>query len=91
MTPEGIKPIADQIGAPDDPLVIPEWIEEALREDPDIWATFQSFPFFYQRLKVGWINEAGTSPSRLPEAQRRLAYLLKMTGKGKMYGTIPLP
>ncbi|MEZ4987621.1 MAG: YdeI/OmpD-associated family protein [Saprospiraceae bacterium] len=87
MTPAGIAPIADQIGAPDDPFDIPDWIQERLMEEPVIWEYFQSFDQFYQRLKVGWIAEAGL---RKEVAQQRLEYLLKMTRQGKMYGTQPL-
>ncbi len=91
MTPAGIAPIADQIGSPEDPFDIPEWILTELKADEKVWQNFNAFPHFYKRLKIGWIKECGTSPRRLPEAQRRLAYLIKMTEKGKMYGTIPLP
>lgn len=89
MTPAGIEPIQDQIGSPDDPLVMPEWIEKQLQADPDIWAQFNAFPHFYKRLKIGWITEI-RGESRRAEAQKRLDYLLKMTAQGKMYGTMPL-
>lgn len=91
ITPAGYHPsIVEQIGSPDDPLIIPERIKAALQADPDVWEQFQAFDHFYKRLKVGWIVEAGTSKSRLPEAQRRLDYLIKMTKAGKRYGTQPL-
>jgi uncharacterized protein YdeI (YjbR/CyaY-like superfamily) len=88
MTQAGIDPIAEQIGSPDDPLIVPEWIELRLREDLNIWSNFQNFPHFYKRLKVGWILETGKL--RREEAEKRLNYLLKMTAVGKMYGTQPL-
>lgn len=88
MTPAGITPIADQIGSPDDPLEIPEWIAKQLQADQEIWTVFQSFSPFYQRLKIGWIAEP--IRSRREEAQRRLDYLLKMTKAGKQYGTQPM-
>ena len=81
--------IADQIGSPDDPLDIPEFMEKQLKKDKEVWKTFDAFPHFYKRLKVGWIKETGLK-SRMPEAQRRLDYLIKMTASGKMYGTQPL-
>lgn len=88
MTPAGFAPaIVDQIGQPTDPLEIPPWIEKALKTDPEVWNTFQSFSHFYQRLKIGWIAEAGL---RKEVAQQRLDYLIKMTGQGKQYGTQPL-
>ncbi|MCB0642625.1 MAG: YdeI/OmpD-associated family protein [Phaeodactylibacter sp.] len=88
ITPAGIEPIADQIGSPDDPFEIPDWVEAQLREDPEVWANFQDFSHFYRRLKIGWIKECG--PRRQEEAQKRLNYLIKMTRQGKQYGTIPL-
>jgi len=91
MTPAGIAPIADQIGHPDDPFTIPDWILKQLQEDPAVWKQFEKFPHFYKRLKVGWIGETGGKSERhRQEAQRRLNYLIKMTGQGKMYGTFPL-
>ncbi|MEM9823229.1 MAG: YdeI/OmpD-associated family protein [Bacteroidota bacterium] len=87
ILPGATEAIAAQIGTPDDPLIIPEWVEKRLREDPEVWQNFQHFPFFYRRLKIGWITEAG---KRLEEAQKRLNYLVSMTKKNKQYGTQPL-
>ncbi len=87
MTPSGIQAIADQIGSPDEPWEIPNWIVEILQEDPEVWKNFQKFSHFYKRLKVGWILEC--QPSRIEERQKRINYLMKMTKQGKMYGTIP--
>jgi len=89
MTPAGEAPIADQIGSPDDPWEIPDWVQKQLEEDPDVWQQFQAFPYLYRRLKIGWITEPGKN--RREESQKRLNYLIKMTGKGKMYGTVPIP
>ncbi|MBX7243647.1 MAG: YdeI/OmpD-associated family protein [Bacteroidia bacterium] len=86
MTEAGILPVQSQIGSENDPLIIPEWILEQLQADAFIWENFQRFPYFYQRLKIGWIDET----SRTPEAQKRLNYLLKMTSQNKMYGTQPM-
>jgi uncharacterized protein YdeI (YjbR/CyaY-like superfamily) len=88
MTPAGVEPIRDQIGSPDDPFEIPDWIAAQLQADPVVWANFQEFPRLYRRLKIGWITEA-KGVSRQPEAQRRLDYLLKMTAQKKKYGTLP--
>ena len=88
ITPEGIKALGGQIGAPGDPLEMPEWVEEQLKADPEVWENFQQFSYYYKRLKIGWIKECGKR--RQEEAQRRLNYLLKMTKQGKTYGTIPI-
>lgn len=89
MTPAGIAPIEAQIGSPDEPLVIPDWILEQLQADPQVWQNFEAFPHFYKRLKIGWIHDM-LGDSRHPEAQKRLNYLIKMTAQGKRYGTEPL-
>lgn len=89
MTPAGIAPIEDQIGHPDDPLHIPGWILEQLQADQQVWENFENFPHHYKRLRIGWIAEV-RAESRRPEAQKRLDYLIKMTARGKMYGTMPL-
>jgi uncharacterized protein YdeI (YjbR/CyaY-like superfamily) len=88
MTPAGIAPIESQIGSPDEPMDIPEWILEALRRDHQVWQNFEAFPHFYKRLKVNWITEAGQL--RMEEMQKRLNHLLKMTAQGKRYGTEPM-
>jgi len=41
-----------------------------------------------RRLKIGWVTEAGAS--RRSEMEKRLAYLVKNTREGRMYGTMPL-
>lgn len=88
MMPAGIAAIEPQIGSPDDPLHIPDWVQEQLQADESVWATFEAFPHHYKRLKIGWIAEI-KGASRQPEAQKRLNYLIKMTRQGKMYGTMP--
>ncbi|RMG54601.1 MAG: hypothetical protein D6722_28815 [Bacteroidetes bacterium] len=88
MTPAGFAALGDQVGHPDDPFDFPDWVQDQLREDPQVWETFQRFPYLYRRLKIGWIMEA--VPRRREESQKRLDYLIKMTAKGKMYGTVPI-
>lgn len=83
-----LSAIADQVGTPNDPFEIPDWIAEQLQEDPEVWENFQGFDHFYKRLKVGWVLECG--PRRPEESQKRLNYLIKNSKKGKRYGTIPL-
>ncbi len=88
MTEAGLDPIADQLGHPDDPLAMPDWILAVLQADPQVWEIFDAFPHNYKRLKIGWITDI-KGDSRQAEAQKRLDYLIKMTRQGKMYGTIP--
>ncbi len=89
MTEAGLAPIRDQLGSPDEPLDIPDWVLEQLRAEPEVWENFQSFSYLYRRLKIGWIKECGER--RREEAQKRLNYLIKNTRKGKIYGAVPLP
>ena len=89
MTEAGIRPIADQIGKIDDPIPFPDWLREAMQEDPQIWKNFQAFPLAYRRLKIAWVAEL-SSPSRRGEKEKRLNHLLKMTAENKRYGTEPL-
>ncbi|MEM6319022.1 MAG: YdeI/OmpD-associated family protein [Bacteroidota bacterium] len=90
MMSSGESALEGKLGSPDDELLIPDFVEKALKEDPNVWETFKQFPLFYQKLKVGWIVETGLTKSRMPEAEKRLAYLVKMTEKGKRYGSYPM-
>ncbi len=88
MTPAGRAALGDRVGEPTEPTP-PEWMEEALRADPEVWTNWTGFPMLYRRLKVGWITEPA-GPSRQPERERRLANLVEKTRQGKRYGTEPL-
>ncbi len=88
ITDVGLRALGDQVGDPLDPLVIPDWVEDRLREDPVVWATFESFPLMYRRLKVKWIIDP--VGNRQDERDKRLAHFIKMTGQGKRYGAEPL-
>lgn len=85
ILPLGVELIKDQLGSPNDPLDIPTFIEEALRQDPVVWENFQQFSHFYRRLRVGWVLEC--LKQRPDEALKRLEYLVKMTAQNKRYGT----
>jgi len=86
-TEAGMEALGDQLGDPSDPLVVPDWMENWLREDPATWATFELFPLMYRRLKVAWITVPAVNRD---EREKRLAHLIKMTSQGKRYGTEPL-
>lgn len=90
MTEIGLAPVADQVGSPEDAFEIPEWLSERLKADEEVWNNFNAFPHFYKRLKVGWIQEIGTAPSRQADKEKRIAHLIKMSKKNKTYGTQPL-
>lgn len=88
MTPAGLAALGDQVGSPDDPWEMPEWIAQQLQADAQLWEAVEELPFFYKRLKIGWIDEPGSL--RQQERQKRLDYFVKMTRAGKRYGTQPL-
>lgn len=88
MNDYALEYIRDQVGSPNDPLEIPDWISKQLKEDAEIWENFQNFSHFYKRLKVNWILEC--YKYRPEESQKRLNYLKKNTKKNKLYGTNPL-
>lgn len=67
------------------PVAIPPDIEKALRRG-NAWDTFQGFPEEYRRIRVAWVDMARSRPE---EFDKRLAYLVRMTQRGKMYGTLP--
>ncbi|MBK8555779.1 MAG: YdeI/OmpD-associated family protein [Lewinellaceae bacterium] len=86
MTAAGLAPIQHLLGSPDDPLLIPDEILQQLQADVEVWTNFQAFPMVYQKIRIGFVLESyRTNPEA---ADKRLAYLIKMTRKNKMYGTM---
>ena len=88
MTPAGLAALGDKVGSPEDPWEMPEWIVEQLQADDELLRKVEALPYFYRRLKFGWIDEPGSL--RQEERQKRLDYFIKMTRAGKRYGTQPL-
>jgi uncharacterized protein YdeI (YjbR/CyaY-like superfamily) len=84
MTDAGIAPIQHLLGEEHAPLVIPQDIEVALRADVEVWKNFQSYPVVYQKVRIGFIGESLDQETSM----KRLEYLIKMTKKNKMYGTV---
>ncbi len=60
-----------------------ETVACALRADPDVWKTFNSFPDLYRRVRVGYIQEVSKNPQ---EFDRRLRNFIKQTAQGRMFG-----
>ncbi|MEM9017422.1 MAG: YdeI/OmpD-associated family protein [Verrucomicrobiota bacterium] len=89
MTAAGEAAVEGRVGEPDDPFEIPDWIERELRRDKEVRSRFEALPRLYRRLRVGYITEADR-PNRRPEAENRLANLIRKTKAGKRYGTEPL-
>ena len=66
-------------------LVIKTDILKSLKEDKKTWENFQKFSESYQRIRIGWIEEARIRPEIF---KTRLRYFLKMTAKNKKYGMV---
>ncbi len=86
MMPAGLAAVGDQLGKEDDPLIIPDDVLQQLTVEDDVWRQFQTFPLNYRKLRIGFVMEC--RKSNLPESDKRLAYLIKMTRLGKQYGTV---
>jgi hypothetical protein len=64
------------------PLVIATDIVAALKHDPAVWKTFNSFDELYRRIRIDLIEEQRKTPA---EFEKRLNALIKATGKGKQF------
>jgi uncharacterized protein YdeI (YjbR/CyaY-like superfamily) len=66
-------------------FAVPADILAALQADPQTWENYQHFPELYQRIRIGYIDEARKQPEVF---QQRLANFLKKTRENKMFGTM---
>lgn len=82
MTPAGMEKIRDRMS---EKFELPPDIVAALKRDPKTWKNFQSFPKWYQRVRVGWLDMSRNHPGIF---QSRLRYFLKMTAQNKRYGHV---
>ena len=80
MTPAGLA------AAPDlDPslFVFEDWVLEALKADEEAWASYNSYPETYRRIRVDFIQHYRQT-GRVEEAQRALERFVKDCHNGKM-------
>lgn len=82
MTEAGMVNIRDKL---EEKFEFASDIAKALKKDPVVWKNFQAFPDSYKKVRVGWIEGARNRPDVF---KTRLNYLIKMTGKKKMYGRV---
>lgn len=82
MTPAGMAVLPDM-----DPchFVFPEWIINALQDDPLAWKHFQEFPDAYKRIKI-WRIQHYEDTHRHDEAVRSLQKFILDTHNGKVQG-----
>ena len=64
-------------------FVIDDDILKALKEDPAVWETFQTFPTLYQHVRIDTIQIKKKQPELF---HSRLQKLIDNTRKGVMYG-----
>lgn len=86
MTEAGLAPVRDQLGSPDDPLVIPEDVALRFQADEIAWENFQKFPILYQKIRIGYVMEC--RKSRPADSDKRLDHLIKKSADNKMFGTM---
>ena len=60
-------------------------ILQALKADAQVWQNFSTYPESYQRIRVGWIENARKRPA---EFDKRLRYFIRMTAANKKYGML---
>ena len=64
-------------------FVIDDDILKALKEDPAVWETFQTFPMLYQHVRIDTIQIKKKQPELF---RSRLQKLIDNTKEGRMYG-----
>ncbi len=64
-------------------LVVAKDILDAIKADKQAWANYRKLSPAYKRIRIGFIEGARNRPA---EFQKRLAYFIKMTAKGKLFG-----
>lgn len=79
MTPAGAATLPDL----DAPFEIPRDIHAALSAEGEAWAFFSSCSELYQRVRVGYVDEARKQSE---EFARRLTNLLRQSAAGKQFG-----
>lgn len=79
-----IKDVRKTIGVPaEEKFSVPPDILKAIKADKAAWKNFLKFSPSYIRIRVSFIDRSRSRPDFF---QKRLAYFLKMTAKGKTFG-----
>ncbi len=64
-------------------FIVPPDILEAIKTDEKAWTNFQKYSLEYNRIRVGYIEEARNRPD---EFRKRLNNFIKMTAENKQFG-----
>ena len=86
MTQAGLAPIRHLLGSEDDPLVMPDDVAAVFQANAKAWENFNQFSLGYQKLRIGFVMDI--RKANLAISNQRLEYLIKMSEKGKMFGTV---
>lgn len=68
-----------------DSFRIADDIIAALQADAQTWQNFQNFPDYYQRIRIGFIEEMRKQPA---EFEKRLQNFLQKTRQNKQFGVL---
>ena len=82
MTEKGFEALGDAL---ERPFVYPPDIIDALRKSEMIWARFESYPEFYKRIRIGYINEVRRSQN---DFEKRLDSFIKAIKEDRFIGTL---
>jgi uncharacterized protein YdeI (YjbR/CyaY-like superfamily) len=90
MTKAGLEAVAHAFDPKKDAdggdVILPPYIEIALKENDAAWENYLKFPDTYKRVRIQYIE---TRKRHGPEhVQRALGYFIKMTAANKRYGFI---
>ena len=81
MTPAGLAALGDVLA--EEFQIAPD-ILSALQSDATTYRHFEAFPDYYQRIRIGFIEEVRKQPAVF---EKRLVYFLKMTAQNQRFGT----
>ena len=88
MTKAGLAALAHVFDPAENaaPLVVPPYIQRALKGSPGAWEHFQRFPERYRRIRVAYIESQKRHGKQ--QHQRALRHFVNMTAKNKRFGFI---
>ncbi len=66
-------------------FTIADDIQNALKEDAEVWENFQNFPAVYQRIRIGYIEEMRKQPEVFAT---RLGNFISKTRANKLFGSL---
>ena len=80
MKPAGMEKIRARM---DEKFAPGKDVLAALKANRAAWKNFNAFPEWYQRIRVGWIENSRHTPDLF---ESRLRYLIKMSAQNRRFG-----